>query len=83
VVTERGKNTSDLFEPGKEILTYESIDEAVKVTKKALADFETYSKLAKAGQQRTLAEHTFKSRAKDLEAGLLKLINTKQRLNER
>jgi len=83
VVTERGKNTSDLFEPGKEILTYESIDEAVKVTKKALADFETYSKLAKAGQHRTLTQHTFKSRAKDLEVGLIRLFDGAQRRHEK
>jgi hypothetical protein len=83
VVTERGKNTSDLFEPGKEILTYESVDEAVKVTKKALADFETYSKLAKAGQRRTLTQHTFKSRAKDLEVGLIRLFDGAQRRHEK
>ena len=83
VVTELGKNTSDLFEPGQEILTYDSIDEAVKVTKKALSDFKHYSKVAKAGQHRTLTHHTFKSRAKDLEDGLLKLINHKQRLPEK
>jgi hypothetical protein len=79
LVTELGKNTSDLFEPGNEILTYESIEEAVKVTKKALSDFENYSRVAKAGQQRTLTQHTFKNRAKDLEAGLLKVLNNKQR----
>jgi spore maturation protein CgeB len=83
VVTELGKNTSDLFEPGQEILTYDSIDEAVKVIKKALSDFKQYSKVAQAGQRRTLTQHTFKSRARDLEDGLLKLIDPKQRLHEK
>lgn len=83
VLTELGKNTSDLFVPGKEILTYDSLDDAVKVTKKALSDFKHYSKVAKAGQQRTLTQHTFKRRARDLEDGLLKLINPKQRPHEK
>jgi hypothetical protein len=83
VVTELGKNTSDLFEPGQEILTYNSIKEAVAVTKQALLDFENYSKLAKAGQHRTLTQHTFQNRATSLEAVLLKLENTKQRLHEK
>jgi spore maturation protein CgeB len=78
VVTEAGKNTADLFEPGKEILTYESIDHAVKVTKQALSDFDTYSKLAKSGQDRTLTQHTFSNRARELQAELEVLLENKR-----
>jgi hypothetical protein len=79
VVTELGKNIHDLFEPGKEILTYESIPEAVQVTKNALSHFETYSKIAQQGQIRTLTKHTFSERARQLEAALLELLNSKER----
>jgi spore maturation protein CgeB len=78
VVTEVGRNIIDLFEPGKEILTYESIDHAVKVTKQALSDFETYSKLARSGQERTLAQHTFSNRARELQSTLEVLVNNER-----
>jgi spore maturation protein CgeB len=78
VVTEAGRNTIDLFEPGKEILTYESIDHAVNVTKQALSDFETHSKLARSGQERTLAQHTFSNRARELQSSLEVLLNNKR-----
>lgn len=79
VVTELGKNIYDLFEPGKEILTYESIAEAVQVTKKALSQFETHSEIARKGQIRTLTKHTFSERARQLESVLSLLLKTKAR----
>lgn len=85
LVTERGKNVSDLFEPEREILVYESIAEAVELTKKALMDFESYSDVAKAGQRRTLQDHTFSKRSNELHKGLTKLVagqgNTKTKNN--
>jgi hypothetical protein len=80
VLTEKGKNTGDLFEPGKEILTYDSIGHAVEVTKQALSDFETYSKLARAGQERTLSKHTFANRAQELQSVLGSLLKDKENL---
>jgi hypothetical protein len=74
LVTEKGKNTSDLFEPGKEILTYTSVDDAVQVIKSALADFESHQSIAFAGQHRTLTEHTYEKRSKEIEGFLRKLL---------
>jgi hypothetical protein len=76
LVTEQGKNTSDLFEPGKEILTYRSIDDAVQVIKKALADFESYQSIALAAQHRTLTEHTYEKRSREID-GVLRLLLAK------
>jgi hypothetical protein len=74
LVTEKGKNTSDLFEPGREILTYNSIDDAVQVIKNALADFDRYQSIALAGQHRTLTEHTYEKRSKEIDGVLRELL---------
>jgi spore maturation protein CgeB len=79
LVTEKGKNTSDLFEPGREILTYNSIDDAVQVIKNALADFDRYQSIALAGQHRTLTEHTYEKRSKEIDGVLRELL---EKLNE-
>ena len=79
LITELGKNTSDLFEPGKEVLTYSSIPEAVKVIKSALADFESLSSIANAGQRRTLTEHTYEQRAKEIDRVLRNLVVSSSR----
>lgn len=76
LVTEQGKNTSDLFEPGKEVLTYTSVADAVQVVKTALADFDKYSSIASAGQQRTLTEHTYNQRAAQIDQVLRNLVIT-------
>ena len=74
LVTEQGKNASDLFEPGKEILTYTSAENAVKVIKRALADFESYQSIALAGQHRTLTEHTYEKRSREIDGVLRQLL---------
>ena len=76
LVTEKGKNTPDLFEPGKEVLTYASVSDAVQVLKTALADFDKYESVAAAGQQRTLTEHTYEQRAVEIDQVLRKLVDT-------
>jgi spore maturation protein CgeB len=79
VVTESSKNITDLFEPGREILTYDSISNAVTIIKKALSDFDNYSKIAEAGQKRTLTSHTFKNRSQELEAYLVRILEGKRK----
>ena len=74
LVTEEGKNTPDLFEPGKEILTYTSIDDAVQVIKNVLCDFESYQPIALAGQHRTLTEHTYEKRSSEIDGVLRQLL---------
>lgn len=74
LVTEQGKNTSDLFEPSKEIMTYTSTDGAVQVIKKALANFASYQSIALAGQHRTLTEHTYEKRSREIDRVLRQLL---------
>jgi spore maturation protein CgeB len=79
LVTERGKNIGDLFTPGREVLTYQSVDEAVRVTKEALSDSRLLSQVAKAGQQRTLKDHTFAKRSHELNKALTNLVEKTNR----
>jgi hypothetical protein len=66
VVTEQAKNMTDLFEPDQEIITYSSIEDAVKKIKIALENPEATARIAKRGQTRTLETHTFANRAKQV-----------------
>jgi spore maturation protein CgeB len=76
LVTELGKNTTDLFEPGKEVLTYTSVSDAVQVLKSALTDFDEYKLVAAAGQRRTQADHTYEQRAVEIDQVLRNLVAT-------
>jgi spore maturation protein CgeB len=79
LVTEQGKNVGDLFTPGKEVLTYQSPDEAVRVTKEALSDLKMLSEVARAGQERTLKDHTFAKRSQELHTLLTNLVEKTDR----
>ncbi len=73
LVTEEGKNISELFEPGVEVLTYRTLEEAAEKVKMALDDYPKWSAVAKAGQKRTLENHTFYNRAAQISKTLEEL----------
>lgn len=62
LVTDWKDNVTDLFVPDKEIITYKSIDECIEKVKWLNAHPNERDSIAKAGQQRTLTEHTFEKR---------------------
>jgi len=66
LVTERKSNIRELFEPGTEIETYDTIDEAAEKTAQLLADPERLDRVAAAGQARTLRDHSYARRAERL-----------------
>ena len=62
LLTDSGKNIDQLFESGKELVTYSSVDEAVE-NLTYLLDHETERvEIARAGQRRTLMDHTIFNR---------------------
>lgn len=63
LLTDWKENLSELFEPGKEVLTYRSAEECVEKVNYILEHEEERRELAAAGQLRTLREHTFDNRA--------------------
>ena len=66
LVTDNGYNMNDLFEPDKEVVTYSSIDEAVEKVTYLLDHPHEAEKIAKAGQARTLRDHTIMNRCKQI-----------------
>src|SRR3954447_4835696 len=68
VLTEAAPNLAEMFEPGAEIETYASGDELVTKVRALLDDPPTRAAVAAAGQRRTLAEHTYAERMRELSA---------------
>ena len=66
LLTEDKDNLSELFEPGSEIETYQDRDEAVEKINALLRDHERLDRIAAAGNARTLREHTFKLRMREI-----------------
>ena len=51
-----------LYEPGTELLTWETDDELVELCRRAAHDVDWADRIRQAGRRRTLAEHTFDHR---------------------
>lgn len=66
LVTENKSNLADLFEPGKEVLAYDSPRQAAELARDVLNDPQRLDRIAQAGQQRTLTSHTYTARAKQV-----------------
>ena len=63
LLSDSGKNMSDLFEDGKEIVTYSCPDEAVEKAKYLVENPIEAAKIAIKGQEKTLKSHTALNRA--------------------
>ncbi|MEA2467788.1 MAG: hypothetical protein QOJ57_1914 [Thermoleophilaceae bacterium] len=68
LVTEAAPNLAELFEPGVELLTYSGEDELVAQVEKLLGDDAARLAVATAGQRRTLRDHTYAGRIRELAA---------------
>jgi len=62
LVTDWKDNITELFEPGKEIITYKTIDECIEKVKWLINHPDERLLIAKAGQERTLKYHTIENR---------------------
>jgi spore maturation protein CgeB len=70
LLTDNKRNLRDLFEPGVEVVTYENIDDAIQKVEYLLAHDREREAIAKAGQRRTLEDHSFEKRVHTL-AGII------------
>lgn len=68
LLTEWKQNLAALFEPDKEVAVYRNPSECVEKARWLLERQEEREAIAKAGQQRTLRDHTFERRAQALDA---------------
>jgi spore maturation protein CgeB len=66
LLTDNLPGIDELFEVGKEVETYDSIDECIDKIKYYLLNEEEREKVAKAGQIRTLKDHTYEKRIEKL-----------------
>lgn len=61
-------DVGELYEPGEELLVFESLEELIDLSKRARRERAWARRVAQAGQRRTLAEHTFIHRMQTVEA---------------
>lgn len=66
LLTDNKSNIKEFFEPNKEVVVYNSKEECLDKIKYLLEHEDERKKIAIAGQKRTLAEHTYKHRSKEL-----------------
>jgi hypothetical protein len=74
LVTDSGPNMRDLFEPDKEVVTYSSIDEAVEKVNYLQDHPDEAEQISKAGQARTLRDHTIMNRCRQIDEVIQKLL---------
>ncbi len=66
LLTDRKDNLGELFEVGKEVVVYSSAKEAAELIRYYLAHPDEAQAIARAGQVRTLREHTYRHRMEEL-----------------
>ena len=66
LVTDWKVNLHEMFDPGKEVVTYRSPEECVELVQYYLEHDKEREAIARAGQERTLREHTYYHRMQEL-----------------
>jgi spore maturation protein CgeB len=66
LLTDEKENLGELFAPGRETVTYRDEDELVERVRQYLDDDDARRRIARAGQQRTLRDHTYLRRMEEL-----------------
>lgn len=66
LLTDWKPNLDEMFEPGREVLAYRTVDECAELLARYLEHDDERERVARAGQEKTLAEHTFRSRMETL-----------------
>ena len=74
LITDHKDNLHELFEVGKEVETYRTKEELLEKINYYLTHEEEREKIAQAGQQRTLKDHTYEIRMKELAVILEKYL---------
>jgi hypothetical protein len=70
LVTEASRNLAKLFEPGREVATFEAHDDLIEQLRHYAEHVDERRRIAAAGQARTLREHTYANRMAELAAML-------------
>ena len=74
LLTDTGNNMPDLFEEDKEVVTYRTVDEAIEKAKYLIDHEDVREEIGKAGQERTLKDHTVFSRCQLIDEAIQKML---------
>ncbi len=66
LLTDNGSNLPELFEPGREVVTYRNADELAEQILYFLERSDEAATIARAGQARTLRDHSYATRMREL-----------------
>lgn len=66
LLTDWKSNLSDMFDIGKELVAYRTVEECAELIRYYLAHDEEREAIARAGQTRTLRDHTYAHRMQEL-----------------
>lgn len=75
LVTDWKQNLHEMFEPGKEVVSFRSAEECIERISYYLAHEEERKTIAQAGQARTLREHTYYHRMQELVSIIAPLLS--------
>jgi spore maturation protein CgeB len=75
LLTDRKDNLHELFDIGREVVTYSSKEEAAELVQYYLSSPQELERIAKAGQMRTLRDHTYEQRMQELVPILRRHLN--------
>jgi spore maturation protein CgeB len=78
LLTDWRERIGDIFEPDKEVVTYKTPEEAVDKLNWLLANPDERETIARAGQARTLRDHTFTQRAREIDHWISTLVEERR-----
>lgn len=81
LVTDMRDNLGELFDPDREVVTYSSPEECVEKCRYLLEHEAERAAIALAGQNRTLSEHTWAHRMRELEQILQRYLKQPRQVN--
>jgi spore maturation protein CgeB len=74
LLTSTADNMAELFEDGKEVVTYSSLDECIEKARYLLDHEDVCLSIAEAGQRRTLRDHTIRKRCQQIDAVIQSIL---------
>jgi spore maturation protein CgeB len=75
LVTDTGDNMQSLFEPDREVVTYNSMDECIEKVRYLLDHEDVRRQIGLAGQRRTLQDHTMNNRSQQVDSLIQAMLN--------
>ncbi|MCP4621290.1 MAG: glycosyltransferase family 1 protein [Bradyrhizobium sp.] len=66
LLTDLKDNLHTLFAPDREVAVWRSVDDCIEAVRRAIGDANGRASVARAGQARTMAEHTYRHRAAEI-----------------